>query len=172
MNPSTDQICHAISSLKSLVSQGECDENQLRRMGLGLAEFADAANATDKMTLFRAGDLLSRLLESAATWQSRFPDDAGVVQEIFEFVANHVGVLEEGIENEQANVNIESMIDSANAMWADYILMNEASWEPGFRDEFGAEWCRARSRRGIWTTERNCNAFGRADWQCTAGSSR
>ncbi len=104
------------------------DEDGLRMLGGDLAEFANVARTNGKEELSRGADQLATLVEVAAVWANRFPDDPVVGDEVMEFVASNIELLESCIRADEPNPGIDTMVELANEAWSDYFLMIENTW--------------------------------------------
>jgi len=107
-----------------------------------LTEFSELSQCNEQDELARGSHQLARLVEAAATWKIRNPEDASLVDEIMDFVSSHLHELEARIGSDKPNPGIDEMIELSNEAWSEYLSLSESlpvpdgSWDEDFAADF------------------------------------
>jgi chemotaxis protein histidine kinase CheA/CheY-like chemotaxis protein len=141
MSDIAGQLKTAWNPILEAIENGSRDESALTSLALKLTEFSELTQCNELDELARGSRQLARMVEAAATWKIRNPDDVGLVDEMMDFVESHLHELELGIGSGLPNPGIDEMIKLSNEAWSDYLSMSESlsvsdsDWDEDFAPE-------------------------------------
>ena len=119
---SNRQLKRALATVSSLVPLASRDDISIQTLGLAFADVADAAKKESSHDVQRAANQFSRLMEIAAAWLERYPDDAKLIDEIVDFVEGSFDLLT-AKPGKKLTAEVDEMIELADKEWADYEMI-------------------------------------------------